>query len=163
MAGRALLLTLLAAAALAGCAPAGEDSTENFTEEPQREVVATVEALQEAAASRDAQGICSDLLASSVQEALRASRTPCAAAVEDALAATNVVELQVPRGAVQLRDDEARVRVQVGQGEEDLETVTFAMVQEGRNWKLAGIEGATSPGGGASGDDAPLQPTDLVR
>jgi hypothetical protein len=29
--------------------------------------------------------------------------------------------------------------------------VTFAMVREGRNWKLAGIEGAAAPGGGPQG------------
>ena len=163
MVRRAALIILLGAAALAGCGPAGgEDSAEDFAG-PEREVVATVEAIQEAAASRDAQGLCSNLLAPSVQDALRASRTPCAEAVEDALTATDIVELQVPPGAVEIQDAEARVRVEVGAPEEEVDTVTFAMVREGRNWKLAGIEGAAPPGGAPPGDGPPLQPTDLVR
>jgi hypothetical protein len=113
--------------------------------------VATVEALQEAASSRDAQTVCSNLLASSVQDALRATRTPCAEAVEDALTATDVVELDVPSNGVQIEGATARVRVEVGAREGAIDTVTFAMVREGRNWKLAGIEGAAAPGGGPQG------------
>jgi len=136
------LIILLAAAALAGCGPAAQqDSAEEFSGPP-REVVATVEALQEAAGAGDAQAVCSNLLA----DALRAKRTPCAEAVEDALAATDVVELEVPRDGVQIQGDRARVRVEVGADEEAVDTVTFAMVREGRNWKLAGIEGAAAPG-----------------
>ena len=112
--------------------------------------MATVEALQEAAGARDAQSVCS-LLAPSVQDVLRASRTPCAEAVEDALAATDVVELTVPRGGVRVQGDQARVRVEVGEREGAIDTVTFAMVREGRDWKLARIEGAQPPGGGAGG------------
>ncbi len=152
------LIILLAAVALAGCGPAAQqDSAEEFTG-PSREVVATVEALQEAAGARDAQGLCSNLLAASVQDALRGARTPCAEAVEDALAATDVVELQVPRDGVQIQGAQAQVRVEVGAGEEAVDTVTFAMVREGRDWKLAAIEGAQPPGG-----DVPLQPRDLGR
>ncbi|MBA3860834.1 MAG: hypothetical protein H0X56_02575 [Solirubrobacterales bacterium] len=144
---RAPIIILLTVAALAGCGPAaGQDSTEGFSGPP-AEVVATVEALQEAASSRDAQTVCSNLLA----DALRAKRTPCAEAVEDALAATDVVELEVPRDGVQIQGDRARVRVEVGADEEAVDTVTFAMVREGRNWKLAGIEGAAAPGGGPQG------------
>ncbi|MDQ3768819.1 MAG: hypothetical protein M3370_04975 [Actinomycetota bacterium] len=146
MFSRAPLIVLLAAAATAGCGlGAGQDSTEDFSG-PAREVVATVEALQEAAGARDAQAVCSNLLATPIQDALRASRTPCADAVEDALAAADVVELQVPRGGVQIEGDRARVRVEVGR-EDATDTATFVMVREGRNWKLAGIEGAQPPGG----------------
>jgi hypothetical protein len=144
---RAPLIGLLAAAATAGCGPGADDSAEDFSGPP-REVVATVEVLQEAAGARDAQAVCSNLLAAPVQDALRASRTPCAEAVEDAMAAADVVELTVPRGGVRIEGDEARVRVEVGAREGDIDTVTFAMVREGRNWKLAGIEGAQPPGGG---------------
>ncbi|MCP9488744.1 MAG: hypothetical protein MSC31_02565 [Solirubrobacteraceae bacterium MAG38_C4-C5] len=148
---RAPLITLLAAAALAGCGPAaGQDSAEDFTGPP-REVVATVEALQEAASARDAQSVCSNLLAASVQDDLRATRTPCAEAVEDALTATDVVELEVPRDGVRIQGAQARVRVEVGAREGAIDTVTFAMVREGSNWKLAGIEGAAPPGGGPQG------------
>lgn len=147
MPGRAPLILPLAAAAIAGCAGgAAQDSTEDFSG-PAREVVAAVESVQEAAGARDAQAVCSNLLATSVQDALRATRTPCAEAVEDALVATDVVELTVPRGGVQIQDDRARVRVEVGDREGATETVTFAMVREGHNWKLAGIEGAQPPGG----------------
>jgi hypothetical protein len=149
---RAPLITLLAAVALAGCGPAAEqDAAEEFTGPP-REIVATVEALQEAAAARDAQAVCSNLLASTVQDALSASGTPCAEAVEDALVATDVSELEVPRDGVQIQGEQARVRVEVGDREGAADTVTFAMVREGRDWKLAGIEGA-----------AALQPLDLIR
>jgi hypothetical protein len=117
-----------------------------------------VEALQEAASARDAQAVCSNLLATSVQDALRATRTPCAEAVEDALTATDVVELEVPENGVRIEGPEAQVSVEVGEREGAMDSVTFAMVREGRNWKLAGIEGAPAPGG-----DAPLQPRDLVR
>jgi len=66
---RAPIIILLTVAALAGCGPAaGQDSTEGFSGPP-AEVVATVEALQEAASSRDAQTVCSNLLATSVQDA----------------------------------------------------------------------------------------------
>jgi len=148
---RSPLIIILAAAALAGCGPAaGQDSAEDFTGPP-REVVATVEALQEAANARDAQNVCSNLLAPSVQDALRATRTPCAEAVEDALSAADVFELEVPRDGVRIQDDRARVRVEVGDREGAIDTVTFAMVREGRNWKLAGIEGATPPGDGLRG------------
>jgi hypothetical protein len=149
---RAPLITLLVAAALAGCGPAAEqDVAEGFTGPP-REVVATVEALEEAAGARDGQAVCSNLLAAPVQDALSASRTPCADAVEEALLATDVVELEVPRDGVRIQGDQARVRVDVGEREGAIDTVTFAMVREGRNWKLAGIEGAP-----------PLQPLDLIR
>jgi hypothetical protein len=148
---RAPIIILLTVAALAGCGPAaGQDSTEGFSGPP-AEVVATVEALQEAASSRDAQTVCSNLLATSVQDALRATRTPCAEAVEDALTATDVVELDVPSNGVQIEGATARVRVEVGAREGAIDTVTFAMVREGRNWKLAGIEGAAAPGGGPQG------------
>ena len=141
-----LIILLAAAAATAGCGPgAGQDSTEEFSG-PAREVVATVEALQEAAGARDAQAVCSNLLATSIQDALRASRTPCADAVEDALAAADVVELQVPRGGVRIEGDRARVRVEVGR-EGATDTASFVMVREGRNWKLAGIEGVQPLGG----------------
>jgi hypothetical protein len=140
------LIILLAAAALAGCGPAAQqDSAEEFSGPP-REVVATVEALQEAAGAGDAQAVCSNLLATSVQDKLRATRTPCAAAVEDALTATDVSELQVPSDGVQIEGAQAKVRVEVGAREGAIDTVTFAMVREGRNWKLAGIEGAAAPG-----------------
>ncbi|HEV2819807.1 MAG TPA: hypothetical protein VGW11_04810 [Solirubrobacteraceae bacterium] len=145
---RAALTLLLAATAIAGCGTGTEeDSTERFSG-PAREVVATVETLQEAAGARDAQAICSNLLATSVQDALRATRTPCAEAVEDALTATDVVDLTVPPGGVQLQGDQARVRVEVGDREGASAPATFAMVREGANWKLGGIQGAQPPGGG---------------
>lgn len=147
---RAPLTILLAAVATAGCAGGAEDSTEDFSG-PQREVVATVEALQEAAGARDAQTVCSELLAPKVQDDLRASGTPCAEAVEDAMAAADVVELKVPPGGVRIAGDQARVRVEVGAREGATDTVTFAMVREGRDWRLAGIEGAQPPGGGPRG------------
>ncbi len=149
---RAPLIILLAVAALAGCGPAaGQDSTEDFTGPP-GEIVATVEALQEAAGARDAQAVCSNLLASEVLRVMRARGTPCPRAVEDALLATGVVELQVPRDGVQIQgEDEAQVRVEVGAREGEIDTVTFAMVREERTWKLAGIDGAAAPGGGPQG------------
>ena len=144
---RVPLVILLTATAMVGCGPGVEDSAEEFSG-PAREVVAAVEALQEAAGARDAQTVCSNLLASSVQDALSARGTSCAEAVEDALVAADVVELTVPRGGVQIEGDQARVRVEVGDREGATDTVTFAMVRQGRDWKLAGIQGAQPPGGG---------------
>jgi hypothetical protein len=43
------------------------------------------------------------------------------------------------------------VRVEGGARAGAIDTVTIAMVREGRNWKLAGIEGAAAPGGGPQG------------
>jgi len=141
MRARAVLPSaLLAALLLAGCGPvAGGDGAGDFTG-PAREVVATVEALQEAAAARDAQRICARVLAPEVLERMRAAGTSCAPAVEDALLSADVTDLAVREGQVQVRGRSATARVAVGAGENSTVT-TFRLVRARDGWRIAGFEG----------------------
>lgn len=136
----ALLPALVAALLIAGCGPAaGGDTTGDFTG-PAREVAATVEALQEAAAARDAQRICGQLLAREVLDRMRAAGTSCAPAVEDALLSADVTELTVREGQVRVQGRRAAARVAVGTGENPTVT-TFRLVRAPDGWRITGFEG----------------------
>ena len=126
-----LLSSILLALAAAGCGAAA-DSTEDFEGE-ERRVATVIEDLQDAAAKDEQRRICRQLLASD----LAGRTTDCTATVKTALEESDSDELEVKS----VRVEGERARAQVATGTDEDQTVTFELVRENGDWRIASLGG----------------------
>ena len=133
----ALPAVLLATIAAAGCGATVEDSTEDFKGE-QRAVAQTVEDLQDAGSSRDAEKICNDLLARELQTQVKGRAASCPEGLDDSLEDADAFDLDVKK--VTVNGQTATATVEAGTGERKRRE-TLTLVQERNVWKLSSLGG----------------------
>lgn len=129
-----LLLVLLP---LAGCgAQAEQQSSAERFEGEQRAVAQKVEDLQAAGESRDAEEICSEILARSLVSQLEAAGVACADEMEKAIDDADDYDLDVQD--VTISGSTATVRVRRG---EDGPTETMEFARENGQWRATSLSG----------------------
>ena len=118
------------ALAVAGCtSSSGSDSSAKFTG-TEREVAQVVADLQKDGERKDAQKICSDILARSLVDRLGDAGTSCAQEMDKAIADADDFDLSVQK--VTVNGSSATAVVRRG---DDGPTATFRFVREGGKWK----------------------------
>ena len=128
---------VLAAAVLAGCGAAQQDSSGNFRGD-ERLVAQAVEDLQQHAQRGDAKRLCEEVLARElVQRFEQAGGGRCTEAVEEAVKDADTFELTVE--SVEVSGTRATARVQAESGERD-QTDTISLVKEGARWKVSALQ-----------------------
>ena len=133
------LLPLLLLLALAACGGTGGDSATEF-EGAERDVAQTIEDLEEAGQEDEPRRICQALLSRELVQRIEDSGEDCTKAIEKALDQADSFALTVE--SVRVTGNRARVRVETGIDEEQIETIE--LVRENRSWRIAGL-----PAGGA--------------
>ena len=123
--------SILLALAGAGCGAAADSSSDFKGEE--RKVATVVEDLQDAAAKGEERRICRQLLAAD----LARRTTDCNATVSAALDESDNDELAVE--SVRVSGETARAEVATGTDEE--QKVTFELVRENGDWRVASLGG----------------------
>jgi predicted small secreted protein len=123
---------LLAAVALAGCTTAGSGSSSKKFSGAAGDVADAVGDLETAGKRKDADRLCSELLARSLVEKLDAGGTSCKQEMKDALADADEFALSVRD--VKVSGNEATATVRQGS---DGPTRTIQLVKEGTRWKAS--------------------------
>jgi hypothetical protein len=131
------LVVLLGVLAIAGCgAQADPSSAEKFQGE-QRAVAQKVEDLQKAGEGRDAEDICSQILARSLVQQLEAAGVSCADEMEKAIDDADDFELDVQK--VTISGSNATVSVKRG---DDGPTETMEFTKESGQWRATSLSGS---------------------
>ena len=134
---RRCLLVLPLLLAVAGCGEAATNSAEDFRG-PERAVAEVVEDLQSAAEARDADRICSDILADALVDRLRSAGSSCREEMEWAIKDANDFELRVRDVAV--TGNTARATVERGaEGDQGTQVLEFTRV--GGRWRATSLSG----------------------
>jgi hypothetical protein len=126
---------LLAAVALSGCTTAGSGSSSSMKfSGTAGDVADAVGDLQTAGKRKDADRLCTELLARSLVEKLDSGGTSCKQEMKDALA--DAVEFALSVRDVKVSGTEATATVRQGT---DGPTRTIQFVKEGTRWKATGF------------------------
>ena len=128
-----LLVPLLLA--LTGCGQAVSSSTDDFSGQEQA-VAQVVEDLQDAGSSRDADRICSDILAPQLVDRMRSAGSTCAKEMESAIDDADDFELQVRD--VRITGNTATATVDRGP-DGDAGTATFEFARVGDEWRATSL------------------------
>jgi hypothetical protein len=128
----ALAPLLLAALAFAGCTTAGSSSSSKKFSGAAGDVADAVGDIETAGKRKDADRLCSELLARSLVEQLDAGGTSCKQEMKDALADADEFALSVRD--VKVSGTEATATVRQGS---DGPTRTIQLVKEGTRWKAS--------------------------
>ena len=127
---RPLLPILVLLALLAGCGASADDSASDF-QGAEKEVAQTIEDLEEAATEDEPRRICEALLASEVADGIE----DCPKAVEKAVDEADTFTLTVED--VTVKGTNATARVETGDDEEAIETIT--LVKESDGWRISAL------------------------
>lgn len=134
---RPLFLALAAATAFGGCSQTTNDSSTDFQGE-QKLVANVVEDLQDAGASKDADGVCR-LLSEQLITKIRATaggNASCEEAVDDALQDADAFDLSVKK--VTITGTNATAVVESKDNDKDVrDTLTF--LKEAGRWKISAL------------------------
>ena len=125
----------LSAVALAGCGSATQSSAEKFAGE-EAKVAEVVEELQAAGERRDAQKICSDILAAELVDQLEEADVKCVDEMALAIKDADETELEVLE--VTVTGTKATARVKGQEGEED-RFATFEFTKERGAWRATSL------------------------
>jgi hypothetical protein len=133
---RSAYLSLLAALALAvaGCGAAGTSSSSSKFPGEQGNVAKVVDDLASDGRRKDADKICSDLLAPSLVARIRSVSGDCAAEMKKAIEDAGDFDLQVLSVRVTGNRAQARVR----QGKEGPQA-TYSFVKQGADWRATSL------------------------
>jgi predicted lipid-binding transport protein (Tim44 family) len=134
----ALLAVLVAAAALAGCAPQQSSSSDKVSQfrGDQRAAAQAVEDLESAAQDGDEAKICTQLLAKALADRLAAAGRGCTNAVKAAIKDTDSIDMTVE--SVRVNGDRAIARVKFETGKKDRRG-NVVLTREGGRWRVAGF------------------------
>jgi hypothetical protein len=130
----AAALPLVLAALASGCAGSAS-STNDFSGE-EKQVADVVEQLQSAGESGDAQEICSEILAPSLSERMKAPGSSCEQELDKALKDADDFDLDVEDVTVQGNTATARVKGRVGDGDR-VRTLEFERERSG--WRATSL------------------------
>ena len=130
------LVVLLGVIALAGCGAEADPSSAEKFEGEERAVAQKVEDLQEAGEGRNAEDICSEILARSLVQQLEAAGVDCADEMEKAIDDADDYDLDVQD--VQVSGSTATAEVRRG---DDGPTVTMEFTRENGQWRATSLSG----------------------
>lgn len=143
----ALALTFVALL-LGACGAASGDSAGDFSGEA-KQVVRTIDDLQDAGRKRDAEQICSRFLATPLVEKINANgKRTCASTLDESLKDVDAFDLKVVKNGVTVTGDTATAKVRSASGSKD-RTDTLQLVREPQRrggktaqvWKLSALAG----------------------
>jgi hypothetical protein len=129
---RLLLLTLILAAAIAGCGQA--PSSAGSFKGNEKAVADTIESLQTAAQNRKPADICSDVLARALVDKLKTAGHDCVDEMDKITSDADDYELDVT--AVTITGATATARVKARSGGRKGAVTTFALAREDGQWRL---------------------------
>lgn len=133
---RTALALLVAALVLSSCGGAApRDSAKDFSG-AERDVAATVEAVEEAARKADADNLCTKLLSPSLLETLKQQGTNCKTAVREAFKDADSLDLTVKD--VTINGEKATAEVTSGTGSDE-KTDTLELETSGGTWKISSL------------------------
>jgi|SRR5215207_1771174 hypothetical protein len=133
----AVTLAVASVLALTGCGAQQQQSSVDTFQGAEREVAQKVEDLQDAGSSREPENICSDILAASLVDDLKAAGTDCQAEMRKAIEDADDFELEVLDVTINGNSATARVR----QGD-DGPTETMQFTREGGQWRATSLSGS---------------------
>ena len=136
---RAFFAVPVVALLLSGCGAAADNQESKFTEgSDQAQIASLVDKLSTAGAARDADTICTEVLATTLVNELKAAGGNCVSEMDRAIKDASDYDLQVTGVKVTGSTATATVR----QGDEG-KTATFTFVKEGNVWKASALGGAS--------------------
>jgi hypothetical protein len=130
------VLALLAVLVLAGCGQEADPSSADRFQGEERAVAEKVDELQEAGDGRDAEAICSDILARSLVQQLEAAGVKCVDEMEQAIDDADDYDLDVQD--VTVSGSTATARVKRG---DDGPTETMEFAKESGQWRATALSG----------------------
>lgn len=134
---RSLAALCVLVVALSGCASAGsKDSAKNFNGQ-ERAVAKVIEALQTAAAKDDPGKVCTQLLSTSLLDALKKTGTNCKTGVKEGFDDADSQELEVDD--VTINGQTATAKVTSGSTGSDKKTDVLTLDLEGTAWKISSL------------------------
>jgi hypothetical protein len=133
---RLALCALLAAAAVAGCAPSSSSNQADDFSGTQKDVAETIDDLSSAARSSDEKEICSTLLARDLVRKLDAAQGRCSGAISDQLDTINDADIDIR--SIQVSGDTATARV-VTEFDGNDRVSTLRLVRDAGRWRVAGL------------------------
>jgi hypothetical protein len=134
----AVTLAVASVLALTGCGAQTQQSSVDTFQGAEREVAQKVEDLQEAGKSREPEDICSDILAASLVDDLKAAGTDCQDEMSKAIDDADDYELEVLDVTINGSSATARVR----QGD-DGPTETMQFTREGGQWRATSLSSSS--------------------
>jgi hypothetical protein len=136
---RLLAALCLLAFAVAGCGATPRDSAQDFKGD-QRAVAAVVERVERAARDDKPEVVCTQLLSSTLLEALRKQGTDCKTGVKESFRDADSLDITVDDVVIQ--GTHATVKAGYRRGSED-RTATLELDRDGGAWKISsGIVGS---------------------
>ena len=129
-----LLLAILIAATLAGCASANQNTSAGDFEGAKRDVVQVIDDLK---GSRDPEEICSRILTDEFAKSLEADGHDCVAEVQATIRDTATTDMDVRDVAITGSTATAEVR------QDDL-SATFELERDGESWRISSFGAAAS-------------------
>ena len=132
---RAFLAAPVVALLLSGCGAAADNQESKFTEgSDQAQIASLVDKLSTAGAARDADTICTEVLATTLVDELKAAGGNCVSEMDRAIKDASDYDLQVT--SVKINGNNASAQVRQGK---DGQTATFTFVKEGGAWKASAL------------------------
>jgi hypothetical protein len=135
---RAFLAAGVVALLVSGCGAAAETQESKFNEgSDQAQIASLVDKLSAAGAGRDAETICTEVLASTLVNELKAAGGDCVNEMDRAIKDASDYDLQV----VDVKVNGNTATARVAQGDTD-KRATFSFVKEKGGWRASALGGA---------------------
>ena len=135
---RAFLAAPVVALLLSGCGAAADNQESKFTEgSDQAQIASVVDKLSTAGAARDAETICTEVLAATLVNELKAAGGNCVTEMDRAIKDASDYDLQVTD--VKVNGTTATVKVRQG---DDGEVATFTFVKDKGGWRASALGAA---------------------
>ena len=128
---------LALAAVLAGCGSSTSSSLSSFSGE-EKKVADVVEQLQSDGESRDAKGICEDVLASALVKQIQQAGSTCEVEIDKAIRDADDYDLEVQDVTISQDGDAATAKVKGRVGDAD-QVREFKFVREKAGWRATDL------------------------
>ena len=141
-----LLPTLAAAVLLAGCAPqsGGESNADDF-QGAEQDVAETVFEFRDAVAQRDEKKVCDSFFTAELRDEIVAKGkeagrgATCAESVADTIQDIDATKIEIEEISISGRTAEVRIKTDLTEGEDPVDTLTLA---DDRGWRISELPGA---------------------
>ena len=143
-----VLALALVAMLFSACGSGSQDSAGDFSGEA-KQVASTIDDLQDAGRKRDAEQICSRLLATALVEKIKANgKRTCESTLDESLKDVDAFDLEIVKNGVSVNGNTATAKVRSASGSKD-RTDVLGLVREPERrggkttqvWKLSALAG----------------------
>jgi hypothetical protein len=135
---RAFLAAPVVALLLSGCGAAADNQESKFTEgSDQAQIASLVDKLSTAGAARDADTICTEVLATTLVNELKAANGNCVTEMDRAIKDASDYDLQI----VDVKVNGSTATARIAQGDTDARA-TFTFVKEKGGWRATALGGS---------------------